>query len=533
MPVTPTYPGVYIEEVPSGVRTITGVATSITAFAGRARRGPVDEPVFLNSYGDFERVFGGLWAESTLGYAVRDFYRNGGAQAVVVRVFRPAAGANPPPGVAALDVGGVRVLAAHPGAWGNDLRVRVEANVPADVAARYGLVAADMFTLLVRDGTTGEIEVLRNLSMKESARRADRVLASESNLVRLAAVPVAPFTVPTAHPAPVAGQSVFQDPLASSAVAAAPPADRGADGQALDAASFNGAGFENDKRGLYALKKTDLFNLLVLPPYLADGGVDNALVADAAKFCEDRRAFMIVDPPAAWVNKDAAKAGIAAGVGTVSCNAAVFFPRLTEADPLRENGPVTVAPGGAVAGIFARTDAQRGVWKAPAGLEASLSGVSSLSVRLTDGENGELNPLGVNCLRAMPGAGPVVWGSRTLQGDDRLASEWKYVPVRRLALFLEESLYRGTQWVVFEPNDEPLWAQIRLNVGAFMHNLFVQGAFQGKTPREAYLVKCDRETTSQYDIDRGVVNVVVGFAPLKPAEFVILKIQQLAGQAVA
>ena len=175
-------------------------------------------------------------------------------------------------------------------------------------------------------------------------------------------------------------------------------------------------------------------------------------------------------------------------------------------------------------------DAQRGVWKAPAGQEATLIGVPQLSVFLTDAENGELNPLGINCLRAFPVIGRVVWGSRTLEGADRLASEWKYVPVRRTTLFIEESLYRGTQWVVFEPNDEPLWAQIRLNVGAFMQNLFRQGAFQGKTPREAYFVKVDKETTTQNDINLGIVNILVGFAPLKPAEFVVIKIQQIAGQ---
>jgi phage tail sheath protein FI len=170
------------------------------------------------------------------------------------------------------------------------------------------------------------------------------------------------------------------------------------------------------------------------------------------------------------------------------------------------------------------------VWKAPAGLEATISGVSGLTVKLTDGENGQLNPLAINCLRSFPNFGTVVWGSRTLNGSDQLANEWKYIPVRRLALFIEESLYRGTQWVVFEPNDEPLWAQIRLNVGAFMHNLFRQGAFQGKTPTEAYFVKCDKTTTPQNDIDLGIVNIVVGFAPLKPAEFVIIKIQQIAGE---
>jgi phage tail sheath protein FI len=200
---------------------------------------------------------------------------------------------------------------------------------------------------------------------------------------------------------------------------------------------------------------------------------------------------------------------------------------------LRDNQVEDFAPSGAVAGVFARTDASRGVWKAPAGLDATLVGVPQLSTPLSDPENGQVNPLGVNCLRAMPAVGPVVWGARTLQGDDRLASEWKYIPVRRLALYIEESLYRGTQWVVFEPNDEPLWAQIRLNLGAFMQNLFRQGAFKGKTPQEAYFVKCDAETTTQNDINLGIVNIVVGFAPLKPAEFVIIKLQQMAGQIEA
>jgi phage tail sheath protein FI len=183
-----------------------------------------------------------------------------------------------------------------------------------------------------------------------------------------------------------------------------------------------------------------------------------------------------------------------------------------------------------VAGVFSRTDAQRGVWKAPAGSEASLSGAAGLEIIMSDAENGQLNPLGINCLRSLSTFGRVVWGSRTLHGANDRASEWKYIPVRRTALFIEESLFRGTQWVVFEPNDEPLWAQIRLNLGAFMHNLFRQGAFQGTTPKEAYFVKCDKETTTQSDINSGIVNILVGFAPLKPAEFVVIKIQQIAGQ---
>ena len=158
-----------------------------------------------------------------------------------------------------------------------------------------------------------------------------------------------------------------------------------------------------------------------------------------------------------------------------------------------------------------------------------MNGVQGLATVLTDADNGMLNPIGVNCLRNFPLSGPVVWGSRTLRGSDLLADDYKYIPVRRLALYIEESLYRGTQWVVFEPNDNPLWAQIRLNVGAFMQDLFRQGAFQGNTPTDAYFVKCDSETTTQTDIDNGIVNILVGFAPLKPAEFVVIQIQQMSG----
>jgi len=308
----------------------------------------------------------------------------------------------------------------------------------------------------------------------------------------------------------------------------------GGDGSDVADAQISGPGLDSAKRGMFSLEKADLFNLLCIPPFSFTADVSTALVSAAASYCETRRAMLLVDPPSAWTTKTIAVNQFSDPttdfIGTRSKNAALFFPRLRETNPLRDNQIENFAPCGAVAGVFARTDAQRGVWKAPAGQDASLVGVPELSVSLTDAENGELNPLGVNCLRSFPIIGRVVWGARTLQGANQLASEWKYVPVRRTALFLEESLYRGTQWVVFEPNDESLWAQIRLNVGAFMQSLFRQGAFQGKTAREAYLVKCDSETTTQNDINNGIVNILVGFAPLKPAEFVIIQIQQLAGQ---
>ena len=508
MPSALTYPGVYIEEIPSGVRTITGVATSITAFVGRAARGPTNEPATLNSYGDFERVFGGLWTESVLGFAVRDFFLNGGGQAMVVRVSNggtPAALNLPTGAVAPNDV--LPLLAASPGAWGNGLSAIVDFNTKNPVDTK-------LFNLTVSDAT-GAAEKFLNVSVDAaSARFVAKVLQDASKLVAVKKDGGGLFVIPNVRP---------------SVAATTATAASGTDGTALTSAQFTGVGMETAKTGLYALAKADLFNLLCLPPYKADGNVDASLVGDAAAYCEKRRAVLLVDPPSSWTTKDTAKAGVAT-VGTTSKNAALFFPRVREFNPLHDNQLEDFAPCGAVAGIFARTDSQRGVWKAPAGQDATLVGVPQLSVSLNDAENGELNPLGINCLRAFPAAGRVVWGARTLQGDDRLASEWKYIPVRRTALFIEESLYRGTQWAVFEPNDEPLWAQIRLNLGAFMQGLFRQGAFQGQTPRDAYFVKCDKETTTQADINLGIVNILVGFAPLKPAEFVVLKLQQMAGQ---
>jgi phage tail sheath protein FI len=259
------------------------------------------------------------------------------------------------------------------------------------------------------------------------------------------------------------------------------------------------------------------------------------VIGAAAAYCEKRRAVVLVDAPSKWTSIQEADDGFSADpdeVGTRSSNAAIFFPRLVMANPLQDDQLQSFSAIGMIAGIFARTDTQRGVWKSPAGLDASLAGISSLSLPMTDDDNGQLNPLGINCLRTFPVFGPVVWGSRTLRGADAFADEYKYIAVRRTALFIEESLYRALKWVVFEPNDEPLWGQIRLNVGAFMQTLFRQGAFQGGSARLAYFVQCDATTTTQNDINLGIVNINVGFAPLKPAEFVVLSLQQMAGQIV-
>ncbi|CAN5631973.1 phage tail sheath subtilisin-like domain-containing protein [soil metagenome] len=525
MPVTPTYPGVYIEEVPSAVRTITGVSTSVTGFIGRTRRGPVNRARVIHSFGEFERVFGTMWGQSALGYAVQHYFLNGGATAVIVRVH---GGATP----ATIALGdGVTVAAADPGDWGNQLRARVDHDTITDPAD------GTLFNLHVTDLATGTTERHRNLStLAASPRFATQVLADESALVRMTALPAQPPVTS----APAAGASEFEDGPAgelSNALAGTTGTD---DSGALADSAILGSAVP-PKTGLNAFDEVEDLNLLCIPPFDSAGFAGNAtsqVLNAALAYVRLRRALLIVDPPAAW-NDVADPTSAANGVDSAAfglardANAAVYFPRIRCPDPLQQGRLATFAPAGAVAGVIARTDAQRGVWKAPAGIEASLIGVNELAVSLTDMEQGLLNPQGINCLRALPGAGRVVWGARTMRGSDRLADQWKYLPVRRTALFIEESLYRGTQWVVFEPNDEPLWSQIRLNVGSFMHNLFRQGAFQGTTPREAYLVKCDAETTTQNDINLGIVNILVGFAPLKPAEFVIIRIQQLAGQVAA
>ncbi len=525
MPVTLSYPGVYIEEVPSGVRTLTGVATSITAFVGRALRGPTNEPVRVQSFAEFDRRFGGLWRDSTLSYAVQQFFQNGGTDALIVRVHNGGTAAT-----LTLPVG-FNLVAASPGDWGERLRARIDHNTRPHVT---GVDPANsLFNLSVRDTATGVTERFLNLSTdSNNARFVTRVLEQESNLVRIVTPPgTVPALRPTAHGNPPAGADPLLDNASSTAFTTT-----GSDGTAISDNQISAPGLEALKQGLWALEKADLFNLLCIPPLTRDpgGDVNSQTRAAAAAYSRARRALYIVDPLMAWDEPSDFTGG--SGLDSVgwglarSENAALYFPYIRLPDPLQENRIANFAPCGAVAGIMARTDGQRGVWKAPAGNDATLNGVVELAVKLTDGENGQLNPLAVNCLRAFPVTGRVVWGARTLRGADQLASEWKYVPVRRVALFIEESLFRGTQWVVFEPNDEPLWAQIRLNVGAFMQGLFRQGAFQGSSPREAYFVKCDKETTTQNDINLGIVNIVVGFAPLKPAEFVVIKIQQIAGQ---
>ncbi len=768
MPATLTYPGVYIEELPSGVRTITGVSTSVTAFVGKAKRGPINKAVNILNYSHFERRFGGLDSESFMSYAVRQFFMNGGGEAWVVRLAKDAVAASKTFQnnsnvdvllVTALDEGkignsievsidydtsnpastfnlhldfvdkdnpsikvtesfsnlsmnskdsryvediinGVSRLAkvkrvhdlsgldkgtsisgkltdvgelvddTH-----NQLRisvngkepVEIQFSLPADIAgadeaarlatlcdtikgkviaAANGDKALKDFTcaahgnndqIIITSGEEGETSTIRVLAgLRNDVAARLKLSTVNGGVEEDAAAKIRPREIPhngvltsgavvsanlSGPPAiPSSGNSSFMisiDGLGPDLVDIGTNAASGAtvdekyqdladriqqkvrdlkkthpafakytctvtsnprklvlasgsrgkgssvlvsevtgDGLAaglellagIDDAVATQAGNEtleggnesdftdseaynlyiasrDDRKGLYALEDIDLFNLLCLP-----GVSDSGILMDADSYCRERRAFLIADAPQKKTSPSDMNKVINGTTLPKSEYGAVYYPWIQIADPLKGGKLKSVPPSGTIAGLYARTDATRGVWKAPAGTDATLNGVQGVDYLLTDPENGTLNPLGVNCVRIFPVYGAIAWGARTLRGADQMTSEYKYIPVRRLALYLEESLYRGLKWVVFEPNDEPLWGQIRLNVGAFMHNLFRQGAFQGVTPKEAYLVKCDSETTTQNDINLGIVNILVGFAPLKPAEFVIIKIQQLAGQ---
>ena len=517
MPVSVSYPGVYIEEIPSGVRTITGVATSITAFVGWAPKGATERAELVLNWPDYERKFGGLDQRSPMSYSVYHYFSNGGQRAYIVRLVTTGSTTAADNAIAASRSFNdrLKLTAKSPGVWANNYAIVTKQR--ADDNTRFKLVVTD-----VKQEKKGiPVETFENLSMSpQSARFVENVLKEESSLVS-AEVENNATTPPEDTVIPTSGDNKGVIPDTAKL-------QNGSEGKVL---APNDAAFEtallpaSGTGGAYLLDRIDLFNLLCVP-----GETTDVQLQKLQEFCRKRRAFLIADLPESFDFDDLSEGLDATLTGKDAINAALYFPAVIAPDPLQENRPAEFPACGFVAGLYARTDANRGVWKAPAGTEASLTGVIGVKIPLTNDENGVLNPMAVNCIRTFPIYGTVVWGARTLQGNDERGSEWKYIPVRRTALFIEESLFRALKWVVFEPNDEPLWAQIRLNVGSFMNDLFRQGAFQGRSPREAYFVKCDKETTTQSDINRGIVNIIVGFAPLKPAEFVIVKIQQMAGQ---
>ncbi len=381
------------------------------------------------------------------------------------------------------------------------------------------------FSVLVQmvapNGSLQTLENFANLSYTTTdPQYAVKVIDNDSNYITF----LNPLTNTVVPPV---GVPIATNPSAPLAL------NGGADGGVLVPASDGN--FElaliNPPVGVYLLDRVDIFNLLCVP-----AETDAPTIQQLQLYCTGKRAFCIVDAPQIATVAGLTNTGpVGSTPGSLteqySDHSAYYFPWVLAPDPLFGNRPTLFPPCGFIAGIYAATDASRGVWKAPAGIDAGLTGVSGLQYTLTDLENGDLNVQGINCLREFKIYGDVVWGARTLQGNNLAGSEWKYIPIRRFALFLESSLLDGTQWAVFEPNDETLWGQLRMNVGTFMQGLFLQGAFQGTTPQQAYFVKCDAENNPQSAIDQGIVTILVGFAPLYPAEFVVIQIQQLTGQS--
>lgn len=493
------------------VRTIVGVSTSLTVFLGRAERGPVGKPVRVSSVAEYEGTFGGRLDDSPMPWSVQDFFLNGGGQAVIIRLFENDAAAHtallaPPPPSGGSPAPAPRLVASSPGTWGTRLGYTTDTRDLAQDSERFNLTV----TYQRPDGTT-DSESFQAVSLHPDAgpRRLDVLLEQSSKYVRLASTGGAPGVLPDVdtHNAGV-----------------------------QDSAKLSEATY---LKGLELLDSLDVYNIVCIPSDSFDGRHDIPanVYGAAATRCGDERATLLLDPPSSWarpgdIHPETFSALFGYGQDSdLAPFSALYFPRIRSPDPRRPEALLTRPPCGLLAGILARTDATLGVWKAPTGLKAGLVGITDLACTLEDEDNGRLTAMAVNCLRSFPSSGPVVWGARTLAGVDALGNDFKFLPMRRLTSYIEQTLLRQLRWTLFEPNGEPLWAQLRQAIGAFMNDLFRQGAFQGSSSNEAFFVTCDATTTSQDDIARGIVNIEVGFAPLRPAEFLVLRIEQPAGQS--
>ncbi|MFF4409960.1 phage tail sheath family protein [Streptomyces sp. NPDC001404] len=547
----PTYlsPGVYMEETDGGSRPIEGVGTAVAAFVGFAEQGPVDEPVRVSNWNQFTTTFGDFVEGSYLAHSVYGYFANGGGSCYVVRVGgRPngpeavaasAAGAQNVPGAARSHVlGGFRV-AALPSAADKDVTVEVQqrpaaqppkarrAPAAGDKAAGKdaepptggaqdgaGTTGPDLFQLVVKSGGK-QVE-----SFDVSADRASDQYVVTAVRERSQFISILEGTA--AKDAALALPEKQELTLAAAPAAGAAPAATGAEVSAVG----RYVGDVAKRSGLSGLEAIEEVTMLAAPDLMAayqQGALDReqvkAIQLAMINHCENMANRMaIIDPlpemlPAEvhdWRQNEA---------GFDSKYAALYYPWVKVADPATGKS-IMMPPSGHVAGIYGRNDSERGVHKAPA--NEVVRGALDLPLQVTKGEQELLNPAGINCIRSFPGRGIRIWGARTLSSDPA----WRYLNVRRLFNYLEESIYQGTQWVVFEPNDERLWATIRRNVGAFLDGMWRQGALYGASPQEGYYVKCDAELNTPDVIDSGQVIVEIGVAPVKPAEFVVFRLSQ-------
>lgn len=480
-------PGVYIEEIDIGPKPIEGVSTSTAGFVGPTEKGPL-EPRLVTSFEQFQRVYGGYRKDSYLTYAVDGFFRNGGSRCYIARIIgKGAKEAN----LSVIRKGeAIAVVAKGPGIWGNNLSVMVE----------EGSLDSSLFKLSIAYGKKPGgvepqiVEIFDNISID----------VSSGNYYMKSITGISDFVV--LNPA---GKSEEEETKS-----ALEPLSGGSDGEALKATDFaGGSDGPGTRTGLESLNEFDDISIVCIPD---ESKFPEALADALVTQCEKRKdRFAILQAKQSSTDIPNLRPPKA------SKYAAFYYPWIKILDPLT-GMPILVPPGGHVAGVYARVDQDKGVHKAPA--NEVVNGALGLEFNITKGEQDVLNPRGVNCIRAFPGRGILIWGARTAASDPA----WKYVNVRRLFIFVEKSIELGTAWVVFEPNDERLWARVKQTINQFLMGVWRSGALMGTSQEEAFFVKCDRTTMTQNDIDNGRLVVLVGIAPVKPAEFVIFRIAQVA-----
>ncbi|NNF51954.1 MAG: phage tail sheath family protein [Gammaproteobacteria bacterium] len=496
--------GIYVAVGAGEAESIPMAPTSVTAFVGRARRGPANFPVAIQNFDQFERVFGGLWMPSTMSYAVRHFFLNGGQQAVIVRAInggrhntlRLPAGSD------------YLVLAAlHPGS-GVFLRAAVDYDNIPDSSTRFNLTiqrVRGIDSAIVEDQ-----EIFPRVSTRADSERFITDVLYDSMLVRVR------DGVPRARPDSTHNLGSGVD---GGYVVAAGDGD---DGRPLSDNDIIGS--EREQSGLHALIGGPQFNLLCLPPLSRNHDLGFAAMHFAAEFCRRHKAIYIADPPSIWRSPDDAIAGLG-DLGMSNENTAIFYPRLIMDDEL-QGGRSEFAPCGTVAGLLARCDLDAGPWRGPGSVHVPLRGVRRFADEVDDYECESLIKSGINCLRSHGRSIRVLEGDRTLAGADCPAAEWRSLSNRRFALLVIDSVREGTGWAAFEKNDAALWGRLQGKVEEFLLRCQALGAFGEFNSGQAWFVKCDRETTTEEDRRKGRVNVVVGLAHERPSDFLVINISQ-------
>jgi hypothetical protein len=503
-------PGVYVEEVERGAKPIEGVGTAVAAFVGYAESGPVNQPTFIANWTQFVNTFGGFIPGGYLAHAVYGYFHNGGGRCYVSRLPGEMAGeAAPPPAQVALparakpSIESLSITALEHGKGD----IKVEVTKPSGEE-----IPEDQFNLSVRRGATEE--VFENVTLKKGrgVRNVVEVVNKESKLVRVAEKE---STLSLVERTPAPGTYPLTAVPSTALVKVTPEVIVG------DAAARTGMAGMEAAEDVTMVCIPDLMALYQAGKLSMEGvkAVQQAML-DHCTNMKDRVAILDCPPEMSpqkikdWRTKEA---------GYDSKYGALYYPWIKVANPLGDGETILVPPSGHMAGIYARTDTERGVHKAPA--NEIVQGALGLETKITKSEQDSLNPVGINCIRAFPGRGIRVWGARTVSSD----AAWRYINVRRLFNFIEKSIELGTQWVVFEPNDMDLWERIKRDIRAFLTRVWRDGALFGATPAEAFYVKCDEELNTVEVRDAGQVIIEIGLAPVKPAEFVIFRLSQWAG----